>query len=1197
MAAPTLLVGLGGTGSKIVQRVRLMAKEHHMEDNLSYVVFDTDVNELNDIKLKTPDIKVVQTSTKQTVGQYLDQDIEARDNWFPVNQILNRKTLSEGAGQVRSISRLALNTAIKTGKMTPLQEAVESLYKLNGEASMQALRVILVGSLCGGTGSGLILPVSLYIRNFLTTRFQQNAAIIRGFFMLPEVFFEVIHGQAEQNNLKANAYAALRELDAFLMKADGSLDDKYDVHFMIPRAGSDENEEYNVSPMDFCFLYDAQNMDGNKQNSFNAYLDHAASCIYAQSIAPTSKRSNSSEDNVIRDLCKSGGRNRYCGAGSSMLIYPVDDVKEYLALTWLKDNVSSDWLKIDKQYRKEYEQNQQARRRGLAIPTLDRTNHYVTAINSGFDSSLPFEATIRRQCIRYDKTGTIEQGTKWDAYYERLVAHTEQAATAHQDDVDEKLSALTSSADTAKRTEKGSDPADTFGDWYDTLQAYHGAAVRAAQENARTIAYTMFHDDTDQTHTKDDFRIENWLQDSTSGNIVHPNAVRYFLCNLIKKLDMSIQNEQMGLDELDDAFRRFKTMDFNDYEDGDQGASEAIDALTKKTGLKAILRRENANIDSIKNNLIDAFEMYEKATSTYRTQYVLVTVLKECRDYVTALNDAMIRFYTVLDTRIEEVGHILERLESRFDYTSGQPTRYVCATKTCLRGLKEELTYLGDSANLPGDFTALLYNRCKAYALMDKKAKNDTFFQAIYDDDSTGLEVDDTGNSTITSVMGFWRGQVMAEYSSQVDMNVLDAMKKEYELTHPDSAYDQNAWKIYVQKIIQEANTLSKPFIESPLGVEPRTIPACCYNNELLDKTSIEKRDLVDACLNNNGGVADASIDRHLIVFYQAIYGLRANNLSKFAPPKKAQTYDRAGGEYYTSYFELVSQLNPDTTKSLAITPHIDRNWHVISSLPDLDEESELEQEKMIHAALFWGLLTGIVEFDRKSRPSVYRLRFADGSSGEMMVSNGTDCDNLYEVLDSFTISPLNVKKILEQVESKIERQRFLKKPINKSLLREGLDKFKLVEYTHPAEMNTPHTLFDIPMLMQKSKPADEYDVTELRHLMINIFAEVKKYLKGYFNDAELQKYYGTLLYNQATLFLNNMKTENELSQSKLDVLKKEALANGTALPEELAEWDGVYDDELFRSLMRLMESELTDCFMDEEADALKDMAERLFAR
>ena len=76
----------------------------------------------------------------------------------------------------------------------------------------------------------------MYIRNYLITRFQQNAAIMRGFFLLPEVFFEVIHGQEEQNNLKANAYATLAGAGRLPMKGDGSLPDHYHLHFMAPRA-------------------------------------------------------------------------------------------------------------------------------------------------------------------------------------------------------------------------------------------------------------------------------------------------------------------------------------------------------------------------------------------------------------------------------------------------------------------------------------------------------------------------------------------------------------------------------------------------------------------------------------------------------------------------------------------------------------------------------------------------------------------------------------------------------------------------------------------------------------------------------------------------------------------------------------------------------------------------------------------------
>ena len=78
----------------------------------------------------------------------------------------------------------------------------------------------------------------------------------------------------------------------------------------FPRAASAGYEEYDVRPYDFCLLFDAQNADGSKLNSFDQYLDHAANCIYAQSIGPMNKRSNSSEDNTIRKLAKERGRNR-----------------------------------------------------------------------------------------------------------------------------------------------------------------------------------------------------------------------------------------------------------------------------------------------------------------------------------------------------------------------------------------------------------------------------------------------------------------------------------------------------------------------------------------------------------------------------------------------------------------------------------------------------------------------------------------------------------------------------------------------------------------------------------------------------------------------------------------------------------------------------------------------------------------------
>ena len=99
---------------------------------------------------------------------------------------------------------------------------------------------------------------------------------------------------------------------------------------------------------------------------FDQYLDHAANCIYAQSIGPMNKRSNSSEDNTIRKLAKERGRNRYAGAGASMLVYPFEDIRTLIALKWTKQCVSKQWMVFDDLYKELCKENDQKREQGLS---------------------------------------------------------------------------------------------------------------------------------------------------------------------------------------------------------------------------------------------------------------------------------------------------------------------------------------------------------------------------------------------------------------------------------------------------------------------------------------------------------------------------------------------------------------------------------------------------------------------------------------------------------------------------------------------------------------------------------------------------------------------------------------------------------------------------------------------------------------
>ena len=611
MIAPTLLVGLGGTGSKIVARVSRLADEEQRK-HLAFAVFDTDINELRDIQRANPEIKIVQTSTRLSVGEYLNIDHHARDNWFPVNAILNSKTLTEGAGQVRAISRLAFDTAIRAGKMEQLHEAIQNLYKIEEGEEEQALRVVIVSSLAGGTGSGLILPVALYIKNYLATHFRQSANITRGFFILPEVFFNVIPGEAERNNLKSNAYATLRELDAFIMKGDHTLPKRYEssVRMEFPRVSSKGYEEYQVRPYDFCFLFDAQNAEGRKLNSFSQYLDHAANCIYAQSIGPMNKRSNSSEDNTIRRLTAEKGRNRYAGAGASMLIYPAEAIEEYIALNWAKANVSDTWLEFDHMFKAQLRANAQMRAQGLNVIDPDPISNYITSVDSmAQQKNDPFARSIINACAVYDESGLTKVDDKWNVYIGKLKERIE-ADLSNEPEVDGyKDSARAAIADCIP----GDDIWEKFASAYDAMEKYRALIDRVSEDRARTIAFTLFHAPTENAAgTRSDYDLEKYLRDG-SGNFMHPNAVRYFLYKTLGVLQKQEQIEESQNKDTTEFFRNFAKR-FDDTKTEDVVETAADLTMRKESKIASMLKRYTGDQEDLRS----AYSAYMTKCDEYR---------------------------------------------------------------------------------------------------------------------------------------------------------------------------------------------------------------------------------------------------------------------------------------------------------------------------------------------------------------------------------------------------------------------------------------------------------------------------------------------------------------------------------------------------------------------------------------------------
>lgn len=1105
MIAPTLLVGLGGTGSKIVCKVSRLVTEEQRE-HLGFAVFDTDINELRDIQRDNPFIKIIQTSTKLSVGEYLNIDTHARDNWFPVNAILNSKTLTEGAGQVRAISRLAFDTALRAGKMEQLHEGIQELYKLDEGQGEQALRVIIVSSLAGGTGSGLILPVALYIKNYLKTHFRQSANITRGFFILPEVFDEVIPGQAERNNLRSNAYATLRELDAFLMKGDQTLPESYKdtVKIEFPRVGSSGYDEYDVRPYDFCFLFDAQNAEGSKLNSFNQYLDHAANCIYAQSIGSMNKRSNSSEDNTIRRLCEEEGRNRYAGAGSSMLIYPFEDIKEYIALKWAKECVSSQWLVFDNMYKDMARRMAMQRAQGIAAADVDPIKTYIESVESMAKNKDPFARAIVNSCFVYSEDGLTRVGDKWSEYVDALVQKITIDESAGQPDLDGQLMQVRNSL---ASLEGGKDSWENFQAAYLELEKYKAMIVRRSEDSANTIAYAMFKAPGEVTGDRLAHRLETYLRNN--GDFVHPNAVRYFLYKTLELLKDTLTMVDAQNKDAERMFDGFSKAHFDDASTDD--IEEGVESLTDRK--ISMLKKLTGKLTGEQEDLKSAYSGYLAKANEYRVNKVLVLVLQEGINYVKDLCDAFQNFFASFEARVSNMEKRIADIAKRYEHTKGMTARYVCSSQKCLKGMCEKMPYTGSSMSIDSKLAEEIYNRVRKYAMISTKPQNDSYFVQIFEE----------------GILGYFKKTLMQMYGSEVDMDIIQALEAEAE--YEKGLFDSTAVEQYVKDTIRSTRALSVPFIERPLGEERDPIYACAYNTEIDPHNDSPRSALVSKELKNAGGVEDPDVGKNMILFYQSIYGLRANNLSKFAPPEQTLTSNRNGGEYYKAYFELIAQIHPEAHKSRAITPHIDRWWHVITKMPDLDEENQKMQENRIYSAFFWGMLARYVELcdvtaeRREYRLKIDQLKMKDGLE-TLVVSNGTPCDHLYEVLDSFAIYPELVEKTLERVEHLIIADVDDSVLAEESYLLRQLERFWIEEFPMGVD-NHARSVFDLPLLMKRSLKSESYNEESLIQILRTEIAEISKYLRRIVSPKEYPIEMAKILDTQFERYLQDIEEEN----------------------------------------------------------------------
>lgn len=302
---PTLFIGVGGTGMEIALRVRRRILNHVWGErdnpiriaNLTefslaqFINFDLDAGSKTESGKATatdPLADLVKFKDEEKFIFSLDMDKYLRTDgeldtyphiasWFP----LSRKkalelniTRPEGAGQIRAISRLyffdkylALKSMIES-KINTLMDNVTSSDKtkrLGLTLERDSLRVVVIASSAGGTGSGSFLDMGYLARTLAKKRIK--GAKVDLCFMLPSGFSGTAGSRTE-----ANTYGALMELETCFSQefqfVKGWSRDGEDIDFISPK------------PFDDVFLFDTINLAMRKTAKKEDVFDMVADILF-----------------------------------------------------------------------------------------------------------------------------------------------------------------------------------------------------------------------------------------------------------------------------------------------------------------------------------------------------------------------------------------------------------------------------------------------------------------------------------------------------------------------------------------------------------------------------------------------------------------------------------------------------------------------------------------------------------------------------------------------------------------------------------------------------------------------------------------------------------------------------------------------------------------------------------------------------
>lgn len=346
---PTILVGIGGTGTEVLLRVRRLVEETYGNLKnfplISFLAIDTDKN----YKISNPAAggSTLQDNEKHWAsvsGKQVKDMVSNMENypwinrWFPKELERNITSLEAGAGQIRACGRFAFFCNYHAIQQK-FQEAVARikgkenfmLDRYGIKVNSNAINVFVTGSLSGGTGSGMLIDIGYAIRKWLQ---GEASPLTTAIVPMPSAFVGINVG----DRVLANGYAALMELSYF---------SDYRTEYVSQySSGLIDEVRSQSAPFDFTYLVGTKN--GESDFKLDELRELIAQNIFLDLTSDFAPHKRSIRDNIKGSWAAQdpGGRGypkNFMSFGLSTIEIPIAQIRTSLANRLAQDLISW-WL-------------------------------------------------------------------------------------------------------------------------------------------------------------------------------------------------------------------------------------------------------------------------------------------------------------------------------------------------------------------------------------------------------------------------------------------------------------------------------------------------------------------------------------------------------------------------------------------------------------------------------------------------------------------------------------------------------------------------------------------------------------------------------------------------------------------------------------------------------------------------------------